>query len=365
MWREKYLFCLTLIFIGGNLLTHRLINGATPHLSSICCIITLTGVIALSITIMANRKGDLRLFVPLFFLLGVLNSSQAHLLGEFTFLEEASAGESIRALRSMFSSRLAMVIPPEDGAANSLLKALAMGDKWDIPQSLKISYRLSGAMHLLALSGLHVGYIYGGMKLVLGFIPKIGKWGILKSFAIILFLGFYAIFSGASPSICRAVLMACIYEAGTLLGREKHGLNALSISALIICCADPSAPAGISFQLSYCAMLGILLIHPHLEGTMSGITPNRHLVKIWSTIAISVSCQLATAPLILHYFESFPLVSLLTNLITMPVVSAVMALAPVAIATVGTPWFGPAVSTLLTHTIDLLNLMIEILSRIV
>ncbi|MBO7320477.1 MAG: ComEC/Rec2 family competence protein [Bacteroidales bacterium] len=365
MWREKYLFYLTLIFIGGNLITRWLTKGASPLFSAICCTSALTGIITLSIITITNKKSNLHLFIPLFFLLGILNSSQGLLLGKFTFLKEASGGEFIQELRSMFSHRLSLVIPPEESAANSLLKALAMGNKGDLPQSLKISYRLSGAMHLLALSGLHVGYIYGGLKLALGIIPKFGKWGMLKSLIIMALLGFYAIFTGASPSICRAVLMAFIYETGTLTGREKHGLNSLSISALTICCIDPSAPAGISFQLSYCAMLGIFLIQPHLERAISEISSNMRIRKIWNTIGISISCQLATLPLTLFYFDSFPLVSLLTNLITMPVVTTVMTLAPFAIVTVGIPWIGPLASVLLTHTIELLNLMMEILSRIV
>lgn len=365
MWREKYLFYLTLVFIGGNLATQWFSKWTTPLSSAICCTLALTGVITLSITIIAKKKSSLPLFIPLFFLLGILNCSQGLLLGKFTFLEEASGGEFIQGLRSMFSNRLAMVIPPEDGTANSLLEALAMGEKGDLPPSLRTSYRLSGAMHLLALSGLHVGYIYGGLKLALGIIPESSKWGLLKSLGIMAFLGFYAIFTGASPSICRAVLMAWIYETGALLGREKHGLNSLSISALIICCADPSAPAGISFQLSYSAMLGIFLVQPHLERTLSEISSDRWFRRIWNTIAISISCQLATTPLTLYYFGSFPLVSLLTNLITIPVVTTVMTLVPFAIVTVGIPWIGPLASVLLTHTIDLLNLMMEILSRIV
>ncbi|MBQ2244049.1 MAG: ComEC/Rec2 family competence protein [Bacteroidales bacterium] len=365
MWREKYLFYLTLIFIGGNLITQWLTKGASPLFSAICCTSSLTGIITLSIIIITNKKSNLHLFIPLFFLLGILNSSQGDILGKFTFLEGATSWEFIQELRSMFSHRISLVIPPEESTANSLLKALAMGDKGGLPQSLKISYRLSGAMHLLALSGLHVGFIYGGLSWVLGWIPKIGYLHIIRSIAIIILLIFYAIFTGATPSICRAVLMASIYEIGRIAGREKHGLNALSISALMICLIDPSAPAGISFQLSYCAMLGIFLIQPHLERAISEISSNMRIRKIWNTIGISISCQLATLPLTLFYFDSFPLVSLLTNLITMPVVTTVMTLAPFAIVTVGIPWIGPLASVLLTHTIDLLNLMMEILSRIV
>jgi competence protein ComEC len=365
MWREKYLFYLTLIFIGGNLITQWLTKGASPLFSAICCASALIGIITLSIIIITNKKSNLHLFIPLFFLLGILNSSQGDILGKFTFLEGATSWEFIQELRSMFSHRLSLVIPPEESTANSLLKALAMGDKGDLPQSLKISYRLSGAMHLLALSGLHVGYIYGGLKLALGIIPKFGKWRLLQSFTIMVLLGFYAIFTGATPSICRAVLMASIYEIGRIAGREKHGLNALSISALMICLIDPSAPSSISFQLSYSAMLGIFLVQPHLEETFLWKKGNRILRKIWQTATVSISCQLATAPLTLLYFGSFPLISLLTNILTMPIVSAVMSLSPIAIITADFPIAGTVTATLLHYSIGLLNLLIEILSRVI
>ena len=115
MWREKYLFYLTLIFIGGNLITRWLTKGASPLFSAICCTSALIGIITLSIITITNKKSNLHLFIPLFFLLGILNSSQGLLLGKFTFLEEASGGEFTQGLRSMFSNRLAMVIPPEEG----------------------------------------------------------------------------------------------------------------------------------------------------------------------------------------------------------------------------------------------------------
>ncbi len=298
-------------------------------------------------------------------LMGIANYGETLLLGEFGFLKEVSHSDLILKARTMFSQKLAMVIPPEESAANAILEAMTMGEKGNLPQSLKLSYRLSGAMHLLALSGLHVGFIYGGLSWIFGWIPKIGPSQIFRGIATILFLVFYAIFSGATPSICRAVLMASIYEIGKMAEREKHGLNALSISALTICLIDPSSPSSISFQLSYSAMLGILLIQPHLEGIPIWPNHNHILRKVWQTATLSVSCQLATAPLTLLYFGSFPLISLLTNLLTMPVVSVIMTIAPIAVITSDMDIAGTITGTILHYSIDLLNLLTEILSRVI
>jgi competence protein ComEC len=359
MWREKFLFILTLVFIGGNLLSRAILSHLTPlHIGTFSICFTL--LTATLIALILLRKGEkLPLFVPLFLVLGGLNCSLASLLGEYSFLQELAASEPISELRQIFSQRLARVIPPSSISENSLLEALSMGEKGGIPFELKRSYRLSGAMHLLALSGLHVGFIYGFLRHILGFLPTAAR-----GCTTIGFLLFYTIFSGASPSICRAVLMASIYETGTMLGREKHGLNSLSVSALIICCTDPHAPSSISFQLSYSAMLGIFLIHPVLNRIISGVSTRKGIRKIWELTALSISCQLFTAPLTLYHFGSFPLVSLLTNILTMPVISAVMTLIPIAVVLADIPLAGGWTSTLLNISIQTLNLLVEIISTI-
>ena len=359
MWREKFLFILTLLFIGGNLLWGALLKSLSPLFQSLSLLFCLIAVTLLLVVILLRNGERLPLFIPLFFLLGGVNIGLATLLGEYTFLQDLSTSGPISELRSAFSTRLARIIPPSATAENSLLEALTMGEKGDIPIELKRSYRLSGAMHLLALSGLHVGFIYGILRSTLGFIPfKI------RGAMIIAFLLFYAIFSGASPSICRAVLMASIYEAGSILGREKHGLNSLSLSALIICCTDPQAPSTISFQLSYSAMLGIFLVHPAMERVIRRITFSRTARKIWGATTLSISCQIFTVPLTLYYFGNFPLVSLLTNILTMPAISAVMTLIPAAVALADIPILGDWASALLHISIQILNLLVEILSTI-
>ena len=233
------------------------------------------------------------------------------------------------------------------------------------PEQLKEAYRLSGAMHLLALSGLHVGFIYGMLNAIFSILPRTRKWPILRGSAIILLLLFYAIFSGASPSICRAVLMASIYEICGMLGRERNGLNSLSISALAICCINPDAPSSISFQLSYCAMLGIFLIYPGVRKAIDYVTQNKMARKVWNLTMVSISCQIFTAPLTLCYFGSFPLISLLTNIVTAPAVAAVMSIAPAAIVLTDVPFLGEWSATLLSYSIQTLNLLIEILSRVI
>lgn len=363
MWRGRFLFYLTLVFIGGNLASKELLQGCSTTAISAICAAALLSIITLIIIAIANKGKHLFIFIPLFLLMGVLNFAQSAILGEFTFLDGASGSSWIEALRHTFALRLEQIIPPDEGAATALLKALTMGEKGDIPWHLRESYRLSGAMHLLALSGLHVGFIYGMLSAAMGLLPRTPGWSGIKSPAIVLLLGFYAIFSGATPSICRAVLMASVYEVGGVMGREKSGLNSLSISALIICCIDPDAPSSVSFQLSYSAMLGIFLVQPKLQSLIEMVSSRKSIRKIWSLTALSISCQLFTAPLTLYYFGSFPLIGLLTNLITSPAIAAVMSLAPAAIILGDVPLLGEWSATLLSCSIQALNLLVEILAR--
>lgn len=359
MWREKFLFILTLLFICGNLLWGAILRSLTPLLQNLTILFFLLTVILFLIAILLRNGERLPLFAPLFFFLGGVNICLTTILGEYTFLQEITHSGPLSELRCTFSARLARVIPPSATAENALLEALSMGEKGGIPFDLKRSYRLSGAMHLLALSGLHVGFIYGILRRALGFIPYK-----IRGAMVIVFLLFYALFSGASPSICRAVLMASVYETGAILGREKHGLNSLSISALVICCIDPQAPSSISFQLSYSAMLGIFLVQPTMERIIRSVTSGRALHKIWGATTLSISCQIFTVPLTLFYFGSFPLVSLLTNMLTMPAISAVMTLLPAAVTMVDIPVVGNWACTLLHLSIQILNLLVEILSTI-
>ena len=120
--------------------------------------------------------------------------------------------------------------------------------------------------------------------------------------------------------------MFSIYEAGVLAGRRRNGLNALSLSAIIITVADPSAPSGISFQLSYAAMTAIFLIFPHLRAIVK--TRNRISGRIADACAMTIACQATTAPIILLHFGTFAFYSLLANLLCSPIVSIAMLLIP-------------------------------------
>lgn len=208
----------------------------------------------------------------------------------------------------------------------AVVKALAYGYQDEIPPGIEESFRQSGAIHLLALSGMHLGLLYGLLLKLLALVGNSPTTKRIRSTVIIAALWAFTIFTGCGVSILRAAVMFSIYEAGVLAGRRRNGLNALSLSAIIITVADPSAPSGISFQLSYAAMTAIFLIFPHLRAIIK--TRNRISGRIADACAMTIACQATTAPIILLHFGTFAFYSLLANLLCSPIVSIAMLLIP-------------------------------------
>lgn len=230
-------------------------------------------------------------------------------------------------LRWKFSAAVDSAMPSEEMARiRAVVKALAYGYQDEIPAGIEESFRQSGAIHLLALSGMHLGLLYGLLLKLLALIGNSPTAKRIRSTVIIAALWAFTIFTGCGVSILRAAVMFSIYEAGVLAGRRRNGLNALSLSAIIITVADPSAPSGISFQLSYAAMTAIFLIFPHLRAIVK--TRNRISGRIADACAMTIACQATTAPIILLHFGTFAFYSLLANLLCSPIVSIAMLLIP-------------------------------------
>lgn len=239
-------------------------------------------------------------------------------------------------LRERFSAAVDSLLPQENMIhTRALVKALAYGYQDEIPEEIEESFRQSGAIHLLAISGMHLGLFYGLLTGILSFAGNSPAVRRIRSAVIILALWAFTIFTGCGVSILRAAVMFSIYEAGAFFGRRRNGLSSLALSAIIITIADPDAPSGLSFQLSYAAMTAIFLIYPHIRA----VVPARSRItgSIVDVCAMTVACQITTAPVIWLHFRTFAFFSLLANLLCAPLVSVAMALIPAAFAA---PWLG-------------------------
>lgn len=234
-------------------------------------------------------------------------------------------------------------IPYESEATGALVKALTTGDRSDLSSNTKEVFRKSGASHILALSGLHLGIIYMILIWATAFMGKsmIAKW--LKYILIVGSMFFYTIATGAAPSIVRAFLFILINETGRILGRKPSLLRVYCVALCIQLLMDPFVLQSLGFQLSYLAMAGIVLLLPKLQAWWpddGSIGLKRKLDmprKIWDAAALAISCQLFTSPLVWLKFHTFPKYFLITNLFAMPITTGVMitSVATIALSALG------------------------------
>lgn len=202
-----------------------------------------------------------------------------------------------------------------------IFKALMVGDKGGLSRELKKEFGAAGAMHFLALSGLHVGVLYLLLNFVLRLF-RLQKWPWLEFLLINSALWSFALFSGAAPSVLRAVSMFGFIALGRLSRRPQGGLRALIFSAFIFLGLNPLLIHSVGFQLSYLALLGILLFMPKLEQIWR---PRSALAfKFLQLNYLSLSAQVFTWPLTISYFGQFPLYFALTSLLLMPLISIIM-----------------------------------------
>lgn len=231
--------------------------------------------------------------------------------------------------------------------------ALTTGVKSYLTKDIKKTFSSSGTMHLLAVSGLHVGFIYSIMIFITSIFGKFRYSLIARSLFIISVLWAYAFFTGMAPSIERAVIMATVYEIGTIFEKKKNSLNALSLSALIICTFDPGSVFDVGFQLSYAAVFSIIIINPFFAQMYN---PRNRIIKyIWSTISISTSCQIGTSVLTIYYFKFIPVYFMISNLIAVPLSSLIIIFTITLVFTLGT---GAE-----SFIVPLLKFLIEILNK--
>ncbi|MEJ5262496.1 MAG: DNA internalization-related competence protein ComEC/Rec2 [Ignavibacterium sp.] len=204
-----------------------------------------------------------------------------------------------------------------------LLRGLLLADRTEIDYETKQNFVNSGVIHILAVSGLHVGYI------LLFFIVVFGRFNIyLRSILTIAGLLCFMIITGIPASVFRATLMSVILILAFLSGRSTNLLNSIALSAFIILCIKPFEILNPGFQLSYSAVLSIALIYPVIQKVINETSIKNSLVKnVLLFVGVSLSAQIGTLPFTLAYFNKLSLISLLANLFVIPLAGIIVGLA--------------------------------------
>lgn len=209
--------------------------------------------------------------------------------------------------------------------STALLKALFTGDRSGLPRNTIATFRASGASHILALSGLHLGVIYTLLRKASGILGNSRPAELVRSLICICACSAYAVMTGAGASIVRALLFIVLNETGRLMpGRRHDALSTFCTAATIQLVLAPMSITTLSFQLSYLAMLGLVCINPVLKGFYPSGGMRGPMRRIWESAAASISCQVTTAPLAWMKFGSLPSHFLLTNLLALPLTELLM-----------------------------------------
>ena len=266
---------------------------------------------------------------------------------------------SIRRFAFCLRSKLLNILRENQlkGDEFAVASALLLGYVNEIDKELRKDYASSGAMHILAVSGMHVGIIFLFLEFSLSFLNrrKQGPW--IKAIWMILVIWGYALITGLSPSVFRAAIMLTFVIAGRTTRRKPETLNVVAAAMFIMLISEPLLLLNIGFQFSYLAVFGILFLYRPLVNLLpvSAWFPS----KIWALVSVSIAAQLATFPLALYAFHQFPNYFILTNILVVPLASLIIYTGIGVLSVSALPWLSLIVAKGLSFLVWLLNTVIR------
>ena len=231
--------------------------------------------------------------------------------------------------------------------------AILLGYDDILADEVRQSYVAAGSMHILCVSGMHVGIIYLLASFLLGFLNR-KKWQkTLKQLLLLALIWFYALIAGLSPSILRASLMITFVIVGELLRRKGFIINSLAASAFILLCVNPNNLFEIGFLLSYSAVIGIVVLQRPIYNLL--YIKNKLLDKAWEITAVALAAQVATIPFTLFYFNQFTSYFWLSNLFMTPISFIVVISGMVLLLVSWIPYLNTLVGYLVWGAIYVMN----------
>tara|TARA_R110002049_G_scaffold268752_1_gene445499 strand:- start:26950 stop:28989 length:2040 start_codon:yes stop_codon:yes gene_type:complete len=204
----------------------------------------------------------------------------------------------------------------------AIINALLLGQRQDISEDIYSSYVNAGVIHILALSGLHIGIILWMLNFVFKPMERIKHGYLIKTILLVSILWSFAVIAGLSPSVTRAVTMFSIVAIAMNLKRPTNIYNTLAISMLVILLFKPLLIFDVGFQLSYAAVFAIVSIVPFFDSLWN---PKNKLIKTyWQTLTVTMAAQLGIIPISLYYFHQFPSLFFISNLVIVPFLGIIL-----------------------------------------
>jgi competence protein ComEC len=245
----------------------------------------------------------------------------------------------------------------------AVLSALTVGYKDELSESIRESFSVSGASHVLALSGLHIGFLYVFLFFLLKRIPGSSTGiRIFRVTTIVILLWGFAFLTGLSPSVVRSVIMFSLIGLSQFFTGRAISLNTLFVAGMGMLIYNPSWLYDVGFQLSFTAVIAILLIQPWLYERFT--VRNRFLDKLWGLATVSIAAQIGTAPLVLLYFSRFSVHFLLTNILVVPLVTIIIYAAIAMLLLAVIPVAGQLAAYGLDFLLDVLNVVVRGVERL-
>jgi competence protein ComEC len=210
----------------------------------------------------------------------------------------------------------------DDKNITGVAEALLIGYKEDLDKDLVQAYSNTGVVHIIAISGLHLGLIYFVLSWIFARLPYLKKHRLMRIVLILASLWLFAILTGSSASVLRSAVMFTCILFGKSYFKGSSIYNALAASAFMLLCYNPWFLWDVGFQLSYLAVTGIVWIQQPLYRLI--YIKNKWLNKIWNMASVTIAAQLAAFPLCIYYFHQFPNLFLITNLLIVPLSTLIL-----------------------------------------
>jgi competence protein ComEC len=285
----------------------------------------------------------------------------------YIFKNKIAIGKTEKNLLSYFSNfREKIILNLKKSVINekelNVLLALILGQQQDISPEVLKDYQFAGAIHVLSVSGLHVGFILIFINFLMKPIGNSGRKTVLKLIILLLALWSFAVLAGLSPSIVRAVSMFSIMAIGNHMKRSVNIYHTLIVSMLLILLFKPSFLYDVGFQLSYLALFFIIWFQPLLSGIWK--PKYKICVYFWDILTVSFAAQIGTMPLSIYYFHQFPGLFFITNLFIIPLLGIIMGVGIVVILIASFSVVPKFLTVTIEHLISFLNFIIHKIAAI-
>jgi competence protein ComEC len=237
-----------------------------------------------------------------------------------------------------------------------IAEALLIGYTNDLDKDLVQAYSNTGVVHIIAISGMHLALIYVLLVWLFAKIPGIKKSKWLQLILILACLWMFSILTGASASVLRAAVMFSFIAVGKNISKEASIYNSLAASAFVLLCYNPYFLWAVGFQLSYLAVLSIVIFQKPIYNCI--YIKNKWIDKVWQLMAVSVAAQLLTFPVCIYYFHQFPNLFLISNMIAVPLSGFILYAEIGLVAFSWIPFVGMYVGKLVAASVGLMNKII-------